>query len=117
MVGKDTTDRMTKPKVNQMASKKIAKTEKKAAEKKTPVKRAVKVAKPTDSGKKFKILDKDGGFPMGDHELGENNVYVKIYGKIVGNGVKPTELEIGETTQKEFSLSGSKATYTIQRVA
>jgi hypothetical protein len=97
-----------------MASKKIVK---KTAEKKAPGKKTVKAAKPTDSGKKFKILDKDGGFPMGDHELGENNVYVKIYGKIVGNGVKPSELEIGETTQKEFSLSGSKATYTIQRVA
>lgn len=89
---------------------------KKTAEK-TAEKKIVKAAKPTDSGKKFKILDKDGSFPMGDHELGENNVYVKIYGKIVGNGMKPSELEIGETTQKEFSLSGSKATYTIQRVA
>lgn len=91
-------------KVNQMASKKI--------EKKT-----AKAAKPTDSGRKFKILDKDGGFPMGDQEVGENNVYVKIYGKVVGSGAKPSELEVGETTQKEFSISGSKVTYTIQRVA
>jgi hypothetical protein len=95
-----------------MASKKIAKkTEKKPA---TPKKEKAEKA---ILGKKFKILDKDGGFPMGDHELGENNVYIKIYGKVVGNGVKPSDLEVGETTQKEFNLSGSKATYTIQRTA
>jgi len=118
LIGKDTADRMTKPKVNQMASKKIVKTEKKAGEKKAPVKQAIKAAKPTDSGKKFKLLTETGSNVLGgDAEVGENNVYIKIYGKVVGNGVKPSELEVGETTQKEYNLSGSKATYTIQRVA
>lgn len=97
-----------------MASKKVVKkTEKKIAAKA----KAAKEPKKADSGKRFKILDKDGGFPMGDHELTEDNVYVKIYGKVVGTGVKPSELEVGESTQKEYNLSGSKGTYTIQRVA
>jgi hypothetical protein len=90
-------------------------------EKKALVKKAAKVAKSTDStdsGKKYKLLTETGSNVLdGDAEVGENNLYIKIYGKVIGNGFQPSELEIGETTQKEYNLKGSKVIYTIRRVA
>lgn len=46
--------------------------------------------------------------------ISELNAYISTYAKCKRS---PLELEIGESCLGEFSLSNSKATYTIERVS
>lgn len=64
---------------------------------------------------KFVIETEQGSDVMGG-ELDYENCYISIYPKILG-GKSPKQLEVGESTLAEFSLSGSKGKYWIRRTA
>jgi hypothetical protein len=66
------------------------------------------------NSKKFKITTLKGDDVFG-YALDENNVYIQAYPKHL-HGKKISELEIGESCRVEYSLSGSKAEYYVERV-
>ena len=43
-------------------------------------------------------------------EVEEDNVYIKTYGSVLPGHKLPADLEVGETTLKEYRLSGEKPT-------
>jgi len=57
---------------------------------------------------RFRLQDRDGQDVLGG-EVEEGNVYISAYGKLI-DGIRPTDLNVGEMCRKEFSLSGQKPT-------
>lgn len=70
----------------------------------------------TSAPKLFNIQTENGEivFP----NVGQANVYISSYGKVVRGGAQPRDLLVDEFTFKEYRLSGQKPTvYVIVRVA
>ena len=68
--------------------------------------------------KMFKLLKTVDDSDVLGGEVGEDNVYIKTYGSVLPGEKLPADLEVGETTLKEYRLSGQKPTvYKIVRVS
>ena len=66
---------------------------------------------------RFNIIDPNNPDDVVFRGVSEENVYIAGYGKIV-KGRAPCELAVDESCEKEYGLSGQKATrYVIVRTA